>query len=237
MKKYLWFLPVTAIAFTVLVVSALAAQSTTVELARATVIIEVNSTDGDAGLQVSWDGEGWKSMAVFAPDGEKILDVENTGVLEGWGLTEGFFESREPPFDEVPLEDFLALFPEGDYAFRGTTIGGDELIGTATLSHVIPAGLKILSPQEEAVPGITEVVISWDPGPQPSGVEIIGYEVVVETEQDPLRVFSVRNLPAATTSVSVPAEFLAGATAFKFEVLAIDAGGNQTITEGAFETV
>jgi hypothetical protein len=34
----------------------------------------------------------------------------------------------------------------------------------------------------------------------------------------------------------VPEEFLEDGTEYKFEVLAIEASGNQTITEGAFET-
>lgn len=44
------------------------------------------------------------------------------------------------------------------------------------------------------------------------------------------------NVPAATTRVKVPPEFLEAGTDYIFEVLAIEAGGNQTITEGSFRT-
>jgi hypothetical protein len=49
-------------------------------------------------------------------------------------------------------------------------------------------------------------------------------------------VFSV-DLPASTTSVTVPAEFLEPGTQYKVEVLAIEASGNQTITEVEFMTM
>jgi hypothetical protein len=77
-------------------------------------------------------------------------------------------------------------------------------------------------------------VISWRPGDQPAGVEIVSYQVIVERE-NPLRVFSV-DLPATTTSVTVPPEFLESGTQYKLEVLAIEASGNQTITEIEFMT-
>jgi hypothetical protein len=48
--------------------------------------------------------------------------------------------------------------------------------------------------------------------------------------EDPLRVFSVA-LPASVTSVTIPSEFLEPATRYKLEVQAIEASGNQTLTE------
>ncbi|MGH3476901.1 MAG: fibronectin type III domain-containing protein [Nocardioidaceae bacterium] len=78
-------------------------------------------------------------------------------------------------------------------------------------------------------------MISWQPGAQPAGVEIVSYQVIVERE-NPLRVFSV-DLPATTTSVTIPAEFLEPGTQYKVEVLAIEASGNQTITEVEFTTM
>jgi hypothetical protein len=63
-------------------------------------------------------------------------------------------------------------------------------------------------------------------------VDIVGYQVVV-TREDPLRVLSV-DLPARARRLPVPAEFLQRGTEYKAEVLAIEASGNQTLTEIAF---
>jgi hypothetical protein len=211
------------------------AQTAPVELEEAKLIIEVNATDGDAGLQVFLDGEAWRSMEIFGPGRRKLLDVESQGELGDLGLTELFSESNEPPFEELSLEEFKALFPEGRYAFSGETVEGQRLRGTATLSHDTPAGPVVVTPQPGAVVAPDNAVISWQPGDQPAGVEIVSYQVIVERE-NPLRVFSV-DLPASTTSVTVPAEFLEPATPYKVEVLAIEASGNQTITEVEFTTM
>src|SRR3970282_2489127 len=82
-------------------------------LADATLVVEVNATDGDAGLQVFLDGEAWRSMRITGPNGRAILAVNTVGRLKGYGLTELFSESSEPPFEVFPLEKFNALFSEG----------------------------------------------------------------------------------------------------------------------------
>ena len=67
---------------------------------------------------------------------------------------------------------------------------------------------------------------------------IAGYEVIVEQEKpkpDRPRSFDV-TLPASVTAVTVSPQFLRTNTDYKFEVLAIEQGGNQTITEGSFKT-
>jgi hypothetical protein len=51
----------------------------------------------------------------------------------------------------------------------------------------------------------------------------------------PLRVFSV-DLPATITKVTVPPEFIQANAEYIFEVLAIEASKNQTISEGSFTT-
>jgi hypothetical protein len=202
-------------------------------LAQATMIVEVNATDGDAGLQVFLDGEPWKSMSITGPDGSTILDINAVGRLEDFGLTELFSESSEPPFDVFPLEEFKALWPEGRYSFAGTTVDGRRLTGRATLSHDIPDGPEITSPAEGATVAPGSVVASWDPVPETSGVDIVGYRVIVERE-NPLRVFSVE-LPASDNSVTIPSEYFDSGTEYKLEVLAIEASGNQTLTEITFD--
>jgi hypothetical protein len=159
------------------------------------------------------------------------------------GLTELFFESSEPSLAEVPLDEFLARFPEGVYEFEGRTVEGDEIEGEATLTHVIPKGPAIVSPSlaSEAPPVVDpdNLVIAWEPVTETitgsQAIEIRGYQVIVE-QVEPLRVHSI-DLPALRTSVRIPPEFFAQrGTLHKFEVLAVEVGGNQTITEGEFVT-
>ena len=214
----------------------------------AKIIIELNATDGDVGIQVFLDGEPWENVKIFSPDGQ-IFEVNGTGNLKELGLTELFFESNEPSLDELPLDEFLAMFPEGEYEFEGLTVEGDNLVGTATLTHDIPCGPEIVSPAEGAVVNPNNTVIEWEEvtnklGPDgecddSSEIEIFGYQVIVERE-DPLRVFSV-DLPASAREVTVPSEFLESGTEYKFEVLAIEERGigergNQTISESFFCT-
>jgi fibronectin type III domain protein len=203
-----------------------------VRLADATMIVEVNATDGDAGLQVFLDGEPWRSMRVSDPNGRRILDVKTRGRVRRYGLTELFSESSEPPFERFPLSRFKRLFPEGRYRFAGTTIEGRRLVGSARLSHDIPDGPQITSPAAGASIPRDGVVAAWKPAAQGGGIDITGYRAIVERE-DPLRVFSA-DLPAAVTSVTIPREYLEPGTDYKLEVQAIEASGNQTLTEVEF---
>ena len=92
-----------------------------VEFSDARLKVEINATDGDAGLQIFLDGEAWNEVELFDPMGTAVLDVDVTGRAEDFGLTELFSESSEPPFEEFPLAQFKELFPEGSYTFRGST--------------------------------------------------------------------------------------------------------------------
>ena len=206
-----------------------------IHLEEATMIIEVNATDGDAGLQAFLDGEPWSSMAISSPDGRRVLDVNAEGRLKRFGLTELFSESNEPPFDELPLRKFKKRFPEGKYRFAGKTVEGRKLVGRARLSHDIPDGPKITTPAEGAAVPRDNAVASWDPVAESGGVEIVGYRAIVERE-DPLRVFQV-DLPASVSSVTIPAEYLGPGTKYKLEVQSIEKSGNQTTSEIAFRVV
>lgn len=205
-----------------------------VPLSMASVIVEINSTDGDAGLQPSLDGEPWKRVVVHWPDGRVLFDVSAQGELQTYGLTELFSESSEPPFTEFPLEQFKALFPEGEYRFVATGIDGVEMVGSDVLTHDFPAGPEILSPVEGAKVAPDDLVVEWAPVTEPGGIDITAYQVLVVRE-NPLRVFSV-DLPEGATSVTVPGEFLERRVDYKVEVLAIEVSGNQTLTEVAFRT-
>ena len=207
-----------------------------IPLSETRIIIEVNATDGDAGIQIFLDGVGWDSMEVFGPDGNEILVVGGEGSVGIQGITELFLESAEPSFDEQPLAELLALFLEGTYRFEGETTDGKKLKGRAMLTHAIPDGPALVSPvEDDDSVDPADTVVEWMLVADPPGSEIVGYQVIVEREKPTLRVFSV-NLGPTATSVTVPPEFLEPGTAYKFEVLAIEASGNQTISEREFET-
>ncbi len=99
-------------------VTAVEAQSN-LRLEDSAIFIEINDTDGDAGIQVFLDGKDWDTMNVFDPDGNEILNLLASGSLGLQGATELFFESAEPSFDVQTLDELLQLFPEGTYTFRG----------------------------------------------------------------------------------------------------------------------
>jgi hypothetical protein len=143
-----------------------------------------------------------------------------------------FSESSEPPFDVFPLEQFKALFPEGKYSFAGTTVEGARLVGRTTLTHDFPDGPEIISPADGATVARDNVVAGWKAVTTPAGIDVAGYRAIV-TREKPLRVFSV-DLPASANSVRIAPEFLESGTEYKLEVQAIEAGGNQTLTEIAF---
>jgi hypothetical protein len=63
-------------------------------------------------------------------------------------------------------------------------------------------------------------------------IDIVGYEVIVENGDLNFDV----HLPGEATQIAVSPEFLKAGADYLFEVLAIEAGGNQTITEGCFST-
>lgn len=213
--------------------TAASSQTTVVEFKRAQMRVEVNATDGDAGLQIDLDHEPWRWISVRRPDGQKILDVQNRGVLKDFGLTELFTESSEPPFDEFPLDEFKKLFPAGNYTFEGLTIDGIKMKSTVTLTHDFPAGPEITSPSEGSTVSSDGLVVRWNPVTEPAGINVVAYQILVINDLDPQKTFSA-TVPSAIHQMAIPADFLALAGAYKVEVLAIEVSGNQTLSEVAF---
>jgi len=205
-----------------------------IEFKEARLIIEFNATAEDAGVQMFLDADDWKTIEIFAPNGNLIYQVDGRGKLRKLGMTELFFESVEPSLDDLPLQDFLALFPEGEYKFVGKTIEGDTLVAKVPFTHRIPDGPSINGPKKKDVVDPQNTVISWDPVVTPAGIDIVEYEVIVEGG-NPERHFDVF-VPGSVTSLTVSPEFLEPDTKYIFEVLAIDVSRNQTISEGAFRT-
>ena len=59
--------------------------------------------------------------------------------LRQQGLTEFFFESAEPRFDELSPAAFLSRFKQGIYEIEATTLDGEEFEEEVRLSHVLAA--------------------------------------------------------------------------------------------------
>jgi hypothetical protein len=78
-----------------------------------------------------------------------------------------------------------------------------------------------------------DAVFVWALVADPPGSEIVGYHVVVECEEPDLREFTA-DVPPTVDSITVPPEFLQDGEECKWEVLAIEESGNQTISEAEF---
>jgi len=266
--RHMWMLPVFLVAVVILVVVASAPQvwarggkyrwyRQKVEFAETAIFFEFNSTDLDLGLHIFWDAEGWEEVEVKDPDGDEIFEVENGGGLSKIGSTEVFTESAEPPLCpedadeedcdvEAAIEEFQNKFQEGEYKFRGRTVDGKRLKGSATLMYALPAAPEITSPDEpeddEAPAPGSIVEIVWTDTSEAGDEEIVGWEVVAEAviEVDgEERVFlNTGTFPAGTTTFTVSTQFVAlvgdageDLKELKAEVIAIGANGNKTITE------
>lgn len=208
-----------------------------IQYARTQMYIEYNATAGDVGVQVSLDGEPWKQLRVFRPDGRLIMEIKGRRSLALQGFTELFFESSEPPLTQIPLPEFFARFPAGEYEFEGITLDDEEIEGTAVFTHAIPEEPTVISPKDGSVEDPDDTVVRWVPVMDPPGSDIVAYQVTVTQILAvlPKRVFSV-HVPANVLSVTVPPEFLQDGAEYELEVLAIEAGGNQTIHYREFST-
>ena len=180
-----------------------------IPFSEAHLFFELNHTDGDLGIHSKIDGDPWASIEIEDPYERRVLSVRNSGRLRRQGLTELFFESAEPTFDELAPAQFFRRFPEGTYEVSGYALDGSELESELEVTHVMPAPpvtrvnglpMAVQCDDEEdgydATPASLPVTISWDPvtmshpeadgagaGVQPPVVvTIVNYEVVVEAE-------------------------------------------------------
>lgn len=220
----------------------------TIPLKEAKLNIEHNARDNDTGFQGFIDSEGWEKITATGPDGV-VLKFEGQGMLGKLGLTELFFESVEPANDDVPIEDVLETLPEGNYVFKGHAMEVGErqgtTLGTAWLTHDIPEGPDLLTPSEdEIVPENKDLLVSWSPVDKTiegDEVNIIAYQLIIEKDETPHphmigKIGLSMYLPATVTQITIPAEFLEPETNYKWEVLAIEESGNQTLNSSQFST-
>ncbi len=236
-----------AFIFTMAVVSAgvlspaVAADGAVVQLKDARLKIELNATDGDAGVQVFIDADPWESMNIYDPQGKLVFRSVTRGSFGKQGGTELFLESAEPDFSELPLDEFLQRFPEGEYQFRGKGLEGERYVGTAVFTHNIPDGPKLVHPIEGSGPvDPNDTVLMWEPVGSANGSPIIGYQVLAVQLQSNFAAIPKVALdvimPATASSVAVPPGFLLPGMEYEWEVLAIEASGNQTLSTAFFQT-
>ena len=227
--------------------SARAAAAPAVPLKDAKLNIEHNATDEDTGFQGFIDSEGWRRLDVRGPSGQ-VLRFEGRGSLAKLGVTELFFETVEPENAKVPITKMLSNLPEGKYTISGPAQENGKspgrTSGTALLTHDIPAGPKLVSPAEGATVPVRGVVARWQPVTKTitgEPVTIIAYQLIIEKDEKPhphmigklgLSIY----VPRTVTSIHVPDGFLQPRTAYKWEVLAIERSGNQTLSSGEFRT-
>lgn len=224
----------------------------------ADVYAELNDTDEDLGFHALIDGEDWRVLEIEDPNEREILDIKANSILRRQGLTELFFESAEPSFDELSPEEFFNRFPAGMYEIEGETLDGKELESKDLFRHVMPAapdnirvngGDPILhkevdcpngGPEVELADAEDTVVITWDPVEtshpnvgDDGDIEVELYQVAVE--QDDLE-FSA-NLPSDITELVLPPGLLQPGNV-KFEIVVKEAeGGNQTGAESCFTII
>jgi len=219
---------------------------------EANVFLELNNTDGDLGLHALIDGDAWEKLEICGSSKSEALKVKVKGKLAKQGLTELFFESAEPPFDELPPDQFLQRFPAGTYRIEGTTIEGDKLKSTDELTHLLPAppgNVRLSGTPAVAncdvvpLPMIAEpVVITWDAvttshptiGTTSASIDLVAYQVVIERAEPTPLVVNVELAPTPAPQFQIPSELIAPGQQIKFEILAREASGNQTAIESCF---
>ncbi len=231
---------VTLVAIALGVAAPIAQSANVVPLKDARLKIELNATDQDVGVQLFIDADPWKRMAVYDPNGVLAFSAVASGRIGLQGGTELFLESAEPNFSQLSLAAFLQRFPAGDYRIEGEGFAGETLLGIAKFTHNIPDGPQLLSPGEDAEVDPNNTVVRWNPVPPPNGSPIVGYQVLVVKPNSgitaiPKLILDIM-MPPTATSLAVPAGFLLPGMAYEWEVLAIEAGGNQTLSVGHFET-
>ncbi len=218
-----------------------------VEFEEAELYLELNDTDGDLGIHSSIDGDPYRQLKIKKPNGATVLLITAHGALRKQGLTQLFFESAEPGFDELTPEEFFERFPEGTYKIRANGIEGERFASDVDLSHVLaaPAGSVTVDGLPAAANcdalilpvGIDPVVIDWAPvttshptigvaGP----VTIDRYQFFVEQGDTKFGI----DLEPSVTQFTVPSEMTDMGGTFKFEIIARTDTGNNTAIESCY---
>ncbi len=79
------------------------------------------------------------------------------------------------------------------------------------------------------------LALEWERVPDPPGSEIVGYNVIVVREDGGSQELDILVGPDET-SLNVPDQLLHAGVPYKWEISAVEASGNKTISETEFET-
>lgn len=193
----------------------------------ASVHFEQNATDGDTEVvfEVKGGDEGLARLTVTGPNGRKVIDfvAPETSTL---GIRQFRFESPEPK-DAASL---AAAYPEGVYAFSGTTASGARLGGESTLSHRLPTPTSFLRPGVDVRGVATErLEIAWAPVE-----DVTAY--IVYIEQDELDLELTARLPRSVTSFVVPDGVLLPGTMYQLGIGTVTDEGNASFVETTMTT-
>ena len=227
------------------------------EFEVAQIYLELNDTDGDLGIHGLIDGEAWKSLEIEGPGELELMNVWLRTQLRRQGLTEFFFESAEPPFDELSPAAFLNRFKPGIYEIEAVTLDNVEFEEEVRLSHVLagpPKNVRVNGKRGAAncdgdLPVVSApVTIDWAPvtmshptiGRPNVAVKVMQYQFVCEIEREgrvPEEIVFSVDLPAGRTQFTCPAEFtsLSLDGEVKYEIITKLANNNQTAIESCFE--
>jgi hypothetical protein len=190
-----------------------------------TLTLEQNATDGDTEVVIFAQGQddGLKRLVVEAPNGRDIARFKAD--RRGIGIREFLLESAEPP----ELEKVLASFPEGTYQFFGRTVAGNCITGQASLSHEIAPATTLISPTEDQVVPIDELVLRW------AEVASAKRYVVELNNEDTGSEFTFEVFPP-TSSLAIPPSLLTKGSEYQFAVGVKTESGNVTFVELTFAT-
>jgi hypothetical protein len=195
------------------------------EFSELALTLERNATDGDTEVVIFAKGQdaGLKRLIVIAPNGRTVAAFH--GSQQGVGIREFVLESAEPP----DLDAVLRSFPEGEYRISGRTVAGECIQGIASLSHEVAPATTLLTPGEEQVVSVNEVILTWGAAP---GAQVYVVELNNETTglENTFQVFP------PTTSIAIPAHFLHAGSEYQFGVGVRSATGNITFVERTFFT-
>jgi hypothetical protein len=218
---------------------------------------ETNASACDMGIQMSFDTDGVTRGSVEDPHEKVVFSFRAVDGMEGTqDITETFQERVEPPIidlqsalgceptdDAISLTELLATWPAGWYEFDGES-DGVEFEGKARLTHKVPAGPEITAPAVGAiVPHDAPLLVKWKKVTSPilprlGPVEVVGYHVLAVDVTSPTlapgktKTSFDADVSRNETSFVVPKQYLEPGRIYELEILAIEKGGNQTITEG-----
>jgi hypothetical protein len=167
-------------------------ETSTREIVAAKLFIEDNTGDQDIGVHGYFDDHGWTELCVFNPSGALILHITPDGQMGDLGLSEVFFESQEPGYEDWNFADLKAAWPEGSYTVRAQSHDGEVLTGDALFTHNLPMPPVILSPAlvpepEDNPPTVPvgDITVTWEPVTRTQGggpVTLRAYQLWVNKE-------------------------------------------------------